>query len=418
MIGLVDTAMLGHLDEIRFLAGVALASLLFDYIYWSLGFLRMATTGTTAQARGRGDTQEERLCLARGLALAIAFGLLVLFLSPRLERIGFALLSGEASVESAGQDYFGARILGAPAALGNMVIVGWFLGREQSARALWIVAAGNLANLGLDAWFILHLGWAARGAGLAAMAGQYLSFLVALCLVANAKGLRAVSWQQVLSGPAMLHLFRLNGNLFLRTLGLITAFFLFGNWSALLGTRVLAANALLLRILELAAYLIDGAAFATETLSGVLLGQSRRNGNASPSFGWLLRHSLVVGQVFALVFLVPTLLWPRSVFGLLTSHADVVDLAAAHAIYLVPVLLLGALAYMLDGFFLGLTAGATLRNSMLLSLVVFVPMAWFAVTRQSTDLLWLAMVALMLTRAITLGVRAWQVTSAPTLDVN
>ena len=165
LVGLVDTAMLGHLGDIRFLAGVALASLLFDYVYWTLGFLRMSTTGMTAQAVGRGDHVEVTDVLRRSMLIALALGGAVLALQVPLREIGFALLSGEPGVELAGREYFDARIWGAPAALCGFVMVGWFLGREESRVVLAITLVANLANVLLNYVFIIRLGLAARGAG-------------------------------------------------------------------------------------------------------------------------------------------------------------------------------------------------------------------------------------------------------------
>ncbi len=145
LVGLVDTAMLGHLPDIRFLAGVALGSILFDYVYWTFGFLRMGTTGTTAQALGRGENDEVFRVLYRSLVLALAIAGAVLALQWPVRELGFSLISGEAGVEAAGRDYFNARIWGAPATLCNFVMVGWFLGREESRRVLLLTIVANVA---------------------------------------------------------------------------------------------------------------------------------------------------------------------------------------------------------------------------------------------------------------------------------
>jgi MATE family multidrug resistance protein len=180
--GLVDTAMLGHLPEIRFLAGVALASVLFDYIYWTFGFLRMGTTGTTAQAVGRGDRREVYLTLYRSWMIALTLAALILLLQLPIRELGFGLLGGEPGVEAAGRAYFDARIWGAPATLCNFVLVGWFLGREESRHALVVTIVANLANIFFNYIFIIRLGLAARGAGLATMVSQYLAAGAALAI--------------------------------------------------------------------------------------------------------------------------------------------------------------------------------------------------------------------------------------------
>ncbi len=410
MVGLVDTAMLGHLPDVRFLAGVALATVLFDYLYWGVGFLRMATTGTTAQAVGRRDRRAIGLSLQRGLVLAAgAAALFVVFHRP-LGALGFAALAGTAEVEAAGLSYFNARILGAPAALANMVLLGWFLGREQSGRALVVTAVANVSNVAFNFLFIYHLGWAARGAGLASMAGQYVALAVALWLARRM--LAELEWipSQVLERNSLLGLMKLNRDLFVRTVGLITAFACFTNFSALLGTTVLAANSILLRLVELAAFAIDGGAFATESLAGIAWG--KRDGQMLRS---LLRLALIAGLVMAAIALLPVVAAPGAVLGLLTSHAEVTTLARRWSVFLVPTLFLGAIAYVLDGFFLGLTSGRVLRNSMLFSLVCFLPPAWAAVVLERPELLWWALVALMAARVLTLALCAR--TTLPLVEV-
>ncbi len=411
MVGLIDTAMLGHLQQIHFLAGVALAGLLFDYLYWGLGFLRMATTGLAAQARGRGDEVEGTAVLLRAFAIALGFGVLILLLRTPIEGAGFRLLSGGTAVEEAGREYFAARIWGAPAALANLVLLGWFLGREEAGRALAVTVVGNVANVAFNWWFIIRLGMAAAGAGWASMLGQYCALLVGLGLAApilltssTGLGSRSASRSALRSAmhpAALAELFRLNGHLFARTLLLISSFALFVDSSAVLGAVTLAANAILLRVLSLASFLIDGCAFATESLAGIFHGAGDRTSQRR-----LLGLSLTVGEALALLFLVPALTLPRPFFRILTSHQDVVDIATGLAFWLIPVLLMGALAYILDGFFLGITAGPTLSRAMAMSTLLFLPLVLLGRRSESVTLLWLSMAVLMAGRVFSLGLPA------------
>jgi multidrug resistance protein, MATE family len=410
--GLVDTALLGHLPDIRFLAGVALASLVFDVLYWSFGFLRMGTTGLAAQAVGRGEADEVFRVLYRSLAIALALGVALLALARPLGELAFALLGGAPGVEAAGQEYFAARIWGAPFALANFAFLGWYLGREESGRALAMSATANLVNLGLDWLLIVELGMAARGAGLATAASQVAQLAVAVGLFAAMRrrqaapavsesgggGLPGWSRASVFDRQPFVALFRLNRDILIRTVCLVGAFAVFTNASSLLGTAVLAANAILLRLFNLASYSIDGAAFATESLAGIFRGAGDRRGLAR-----LDRLAIVTGVGFAVLFMAALFAAPGPVMGLLTSHAEVAADAAAGLVWLAPVVLLGSLAFVWDGFFLGLTAGRALRNSMLVSFAVFLPVAWWALAAGSNALLWLAMALFMAARTATLG---------------
>lgn len=397
--GLVDVAMLGHLPDLSFLAGVALASLIFDYLYWSFGFLRMSTTGLTAQALGGRDEQEAHLVLYRALGTAVVVGTALVALQTPLGRLSFWLLSGAEAVEAAGGAYYGARIWAAPAALANFAFLGWFLGREESGRALVMTLVAGFSNIGFNYVFIVRLGWAAFGAGLGTFLSQVLMLLVALGLFFARPRPALPSREALLHRERWTELFRLNGDILVRTLCLMTTFALFLNFSSILGTATLAVNAVLQRLLNFAAYLIDGVAYATESLAGVLRGSGSTGGLKR-----LLRLSFVSGLAFAAVCLTVLLLGPEAIYGLLTSHDDVVDEAIRYGVWLVPALLLGTLAYVYDGFFLGLTAGRALRNSMLVStLGVFLPLAWVALEVESNHLLWLALTAFMGARAVTLG---------------
>jgi MATE family multidrug resistance protein len=398
MVGLVDTAMLGHLADIRFLAGVALAGILFEYVYWTFGFLRMGTTGTTAQAIGRGDRHAAFLVLYRTVFAAAAIALALLIFQALLREIGFGLLSGEPGVEDAGRAYFNARIWGAPATLINFAFLGWYLGREESHNALAMTVVANITNIGFNYVFIIRLQMAALGAGLATMVSQYFMLLTALVILSRQRTLVAWNWREVLDRRELTALFRLNTDILIRTFGLITAFAVFINFSSMLGTAMLAANTILFRLQTLAAYLIDGAAFAAESLAGIFRGE--RN---LPALRRLSRLSLFVGEGFAVVFLAVFLLAPATWYGLLTSHDDLIALAGTYGPWLLPVLLFGAVAYMYDGLFLGLTAGRTLRNAMFLStVVVFLPAALAALALRSNHLLWGSMVLFMIARAATL----------------
>ena len=396
--GLVDTAMLGHLADIRFLAGVALSSILFDYVYWTFGFLRMATTGTTAVAVGEGDRTAVYLTLYRGLFLGLSVGAGLLLLQAPIRDAGFALLSGATEVEAAGAAYYDARIWGAPATLCSFVFAGWFLGREESGRVLIMTVAANLSNVVLDYIFIMRLDMAAYGAGLATMMSQYLSVALGLVLLWRVGRPRRFTWAEVLDRDGLSSLMLLNRDILLRTLGLITTLALFTNFSSILGTTVLAANAILIRVQYLASYFIDGAAFATESLAGIFRGQRDAAGLRR-----LLRLSLTVGFACAAGFALFVIAAPGLLYPLLTSHGEIIESATRYGYWLLPVLLFGSAAYIYDGFFLGLTEGRLLRDSMLLSTVVFGAIAWVALRQEHNDLLWLAMVLWMVSRSATLS---------------
>jgi MATE family multidrug resistance protein len=401
--GLVDVAFLGHLTEIRHLAGVALATVLFNYIYWTFGFLRMGTTGTTAQAVGRADQEAVLLTLLRNAVLAIGLGLIILVLQYPLRELGFALLSATQEVKSSGIAYYKALIWGAPATLLNFVLIGWFLGREKGGRVLLLSVVGNGANVVLDYLFIVRWGWESAGAGFATAASQYLMLLIGVVLVCREHWfgkVKAIA-PHILDPSALKATFALNGDILVRTFALVSTFAVFTNLSSGLGTVVLATNTLLLQVVTLAAYFIDGLAFATESFAGIFRGKGA-NEQLLPLVRISGGASLILGLIFALVFN----LFPLPLFGLLTNHKEVIDPISNYVGWLLPILSFGSIAYMLDGYFLGLTEGRILRKATLTAAIVgFVPVAIVAWWCQSSQLLWLALCLFMVARVVTLGVK-------------
>jgi MATE family multidrug resistance protein len=410
--GLIDTAFLGHLQDIRHLAGVAIATVLFNYLYWSFGFLRMGTTGLTAQADGRQDWSAVLLIGLRHGLLAIGVGCLIVIAQVPLRELGFTLLSATPEVKESGEAYYNALIWGAPANLLNFVLLGWFLGRGKGKQVLLLSLVVNGCNVVLDYWFIVRWGWESAGAGWATAASQLVMALVGWGLVAQ-----EVRWKDItplanhiLDPQALRQAIALNGDILIRTFVLVSTFSLFTNLSSALGTLVLASNTLLLQVIGFASYFIDGLAFATESFAGLFRGQGKPH--LLISLLWLSGSlSFGMGIVFATVLNS----FPNPIFGLLTNHNPVIQHLLRFTPWLFPVLGFGAIAYLLDGYFLGLTEGRRLRNASLLStLVGFLPLGFLAAWTQSEHLLWLAMAVFMATRVLTLG---WQLPATLQPDI-
>ncbi|WP_025183533.1 MATE family efflux transporter [Leptospira kirschneri] len=406
--GIVDTAILGNLNTYVFMAGVALSGIIFDFMFWMFGFLRMGTTGLTAQAIGEKNEKESIFILIRSISLACFFGAMILILSPWIREIGFQILEGSSEVKTAGVSYFDARISGSIAVLCNYVFTGWFLGRGKSSIVLIGTLVGNGINILLDVWFILKLGWEAHGAGLATSISQFgmlfvfiSSFFIELkiqnilkFLLSNNKSLFSVQ-----GFSSLLHL---NKDIFLRTLFLIVTFSVFRNFSSEAGTEILAANSILLQLILVSAYLVDGAAFATESLAGNIYG--KKNWKLLKELLYLAFYNSIF---FTSIFLGFVFLFPNFIFGMITKSDKVLSLLIDYRFWLFPVLEVGAIAFILDGFFIGLTKGKILRNSMLISTAFFFfPIVYLGKIQKDNHLLWFSLVLLMVGRALTLSFQA------------
>ncbi len=401
--GIVDTAFLGHLADIRHLAGVILASILFDYLYRILKFFRNGTNAITAQAVGENDDKGIVLALLQSGLVALAIAIIILILQYPIQKFGFAILAGSKDVEAVGIDYFNARIWGAPAVLLNFVLIGWFLGREMNFLVLLISVVGNGSNVILDYVTINKWGWASTGAGLATAVSQYLALLVALIGV----GL-SIRWELLPSAienlfdwQALKASLVLKSNILIRYLAMITAYSIFTNLSAAMGNEVIAENGLLLQIVFLSQFTVNGIGLTTQSLIGNFKGKGETQ-QMMP----LLQVSIFTGVLIASIFASVTILFPQTIFGILTSHTDISESVENYRDWLLPLLTCGAIAFMFEGYAVGLKEKAKLRNSALIALGLgFIPVAAIAWYFHNNHLLWLSLTSYMATLMVALGVQ-------------
>ncbi|TAF12266.1 MAG: MATE family efflux transporter [Nostocales cyanobacterium] len=404
--GLVDIAFLGHLADIRHLAGVILATILFDYLYRVLKFMRSSTNALTAQAAGQDEPKAVLLAGLRSGLIALTLGLLILFLQYPIQKFGFLLLSGSPEIEASGVDYFYGRIWGAPAVLLNFVLFGWFLGREINGVVLLMSIVGNGSNVLLDYLMIVKWGWESMGAGLATALSQYLALGVGLIGV----GL-SIEWQvlpaalsKVFDWVALKDTFALKSNILIRYVAMISAYSIFTNLSAVQGTDVLAENGLLLQIAFLSQFAVQGVGVTIQTLTG----NFKSKGNQEQMIP-LLTVSMITGLAIALPFAFGSMIFPDQVFGLLTNHPEVNSNITKYTIWLLPVLVITAITFILEGYFIGLKAGAILRNAVLLAFFLgFIPLAITAWYFHNNHLLWATIVSYMTTIMVVLAIQVPQ----------
>jgi multidrug resistance protein, MATE family len=401
--GLVDIAFLGHLADIRHLAGVILATILFDYLYRVLKFLRSSTNTITAQAAGLDDPKGVLLAGLRSGLIALGIGLLILLLQYPLQKIGFTILSGSPEIEASGANYFSARIWGAPAVLLNFVLIGWFLGREMNGVVLLMSVVGNASNVVLDYLMIVKLGWESMGAGLATAVSQYLALVIGLVWICFSIPWQVLpaAMQEVFDWAALKDTVALKSNILIRFLALISTYAIFTNLSAAMGTTVLAENGLLLQIALLSQFTIQGVGMTTQTLTGNFKGKG-----TTEQMNPLLTVSILTSLLIAMAFAAISVLFPDTLFKLLTNHAEINKHINSYTIWLLPLLAFTAIAFMLEGYFIGLKEGAKLRNAVLLAFGLgFIPLALTGWYLHNNHLLWMSLVSYMATIIIVLGLQ-------------
>lgn len=408
LLGLVDTAVIGHLSDAYYLGGVALGSTIITLIIWLLGFLRMATTGLVAQAYGANDINAQLTLLLQGALLALGLGIAVILLQVPL--LSLALSFSEASVEVARycREYFQVRVWSTPFALLNLVMLGWLLGRQQPKAAMWQLICANVANIILDVLFVLGFGWGVKGAALASVCADITAFSVALFMVLQQVKLIPTDPFADIRPHIRLtgfgQLLRLNRDIFIRSLCLQAAFAFMTFHGAGLGDNTVAANAVLLNLLLLISYALDGIAYYAEAEVGKAYGQKRAQQlHEAVVLAWC--WSAIIALGFTLIFS----LWGSQIIELLTSIEQVRTTAQTYLIWLVLLPLWSFSSYLFDGVYIGAAQGKVMRNSMIIATFgAFFP-TWYLLQalllpEQANHALWAAMTAFMLTRSLTLGV--------------
>ena len=279
LLGAVDTALVGHLDEVYYLGAIALGGMIFNFIFWGFGFLRMGTTGITAQAFGEENKTESVMTLVRALLVAGVFSFLILLLQGWIADLSFWLVEASSEVERYTKIYFDIRIFTAPATLGLYAINGWFLGMQNARYPMIVTVILNLLNIILDVFFVYSLNMNVDGVAWGTLIARYVGLVIAigLLLVKYKSWLNAYMREKILELEPLKKFFSVNRDIFIRTLCLIFTFSFFTAKSAEFGNVILAANTILLQLWMIVSYGVDGFAFAAESLIGRLKGSGEND---------------------------------------------------------------------------------------------------------------------------------------------
>jgi MATE family multidrug resistance protein len=386
LIGIVDTAVVGRYPNPIYIGAVAIGALIFTFVFWAFGFLRMGTTGLTAQALGARDNDELAAGLGRSLLIAALAGTSLILLQWPIREIAFALLGASPNVEGFARGYFNVRIWAAPATLANYALLGWFIGLGRTDIGLVLQLILNLTNMALDLFFVLGLGWDVRGVALGTLLAEYTAAAAGIIIGLRHLGHIGGHWSRsrVLARAQLKRTFAVNSDIMVRSLALTAVFVWFTAQGARQGDVILAANAILTQFIAVSAYFLDGLAFAAEALVGRAVGAAHRKGlTAAARFTTLWAAAVAVLLTLLL-----------SVFGASFIDALTVDPAARAAarVYLpwaAAAPLLGVWAFQLDGIFIGATRTVDMRNAMLMSLAIFLG-AWWLLTPFGNVGLWAA----------------------------
>ncbi len=386
LLGIVATIAVGRLGDATLLGGVAMASVLFDCLFWLFGFLRMSTVAFTAQALGAGDQQELRALLPRGFIISAAIGGLLIVLQVPLAAGLLTAMGGNDGVTGAARTYFTIRIWSAPLVLANFVILGWLVGQARASLALTVQIAVNAINMMATLLLVLVLDLGIAGAAYAAIIAELSGFVIGTLVAYRITGGRLTQpWAVLLERGRLMHMMAVNRDIMIRTAALIAAFLFFTAQGARSGDLTLAANAVLNNFLMISAFFLDGLANAAEQLCGRAYGARNRVG-----FSSAVRLVIIWGFSFAIALSAIYALGGSLLIDTMTSSPDVRRVARDYLWLVALAPMLGVFAFAYDGVFIGATWARDMRNLMVLSLVCFLA-AWFLLRQLGNTGLWLAL---------------------------
>ena len=403
--GVTDTFVLGLSGDTADLGGVALGGAIFSVFYWSFYFLRMGTTGLTAQADGAGNIAETQRIALRALAIGAVLGMAVFLLRDLIALAGFAVMQGEADVESKGRDDLLARAWGTPAALAAFALSGWLIGLGRNAATLAIYVTFSLVNIALDLWFVLGLGYGPGGVGAATAIAEWVGLLLGFVLASVAlKGQGGLAGgvldrARLLEPRALAEMFQVNLNLMIRTWTLVFGFTWFANAGARQGTAPLAGNHVLLQVISLWAFVLDAFAFVAETEAGRAFGRRSLDG--------LRRAVRLSGEpMFAAgaVFAVLTFLFGADVLAAVIDDEAALEAAVTYLPWCAVVPFLGAGAWLMDGVFIGTTSGKILRNAGIAAVAIYLAADALLSPLFANHGVWAAFLIFYIARGAALGV--------------
>jgi MATE family multidrug resistance protein len=400
LLGLVDTGVIGHLSNASFLAGIALGTMIINLLLWLAGFLRMSTTGLVAQAYGQQSHHALLKELKRSAILALAIAFILILLSPIISALFPAFLSGSDAAIKQAQIYFDIRILSAPAALLNMILLAWMLGAQYSKGALYIVLVTNITNIVLDLLFVVGFEWQVAGAAWASVIADYIGFLTALLLLRTRFSELGLQFRNLinikLSG--FTHVLKLNRDIFIRSLFLQLCLAFMTYYGGILGDNILAANAVLLNFLLLVSFALDGIAYAVEAKVGQAKGRMKAG---------VINLWVVIGRFWSLAFAcVYSLIFAfggGTIIRMLTDLPEVIFVAEQYLVWLVLLPPIASFCFLYDGVFVGLTRAKEMRNAMIFSALIGFVLVFLITLPLGNHGLWLAMTCFMALRGATLA---------------
>ena len=371
LLGMVDMAIVGHLSGDH-IGAIAIGTQIFNLIYWNFGFLRMGTSGFTAQAFGAERWDEAVKILIRAIAIAITIALLLIALQWPISLAVPVIFEGSNRVLGLALTYFFVRIWAAPATLGLYAVKGWFIGMQDSKTPMWIAIALNCVNIVLSLLFVLGLEWDIFGVALGTVLANYTGLALGIIFLRkklkklNTKHLTLNTVKEALRWADMRRFFKVNGDIFLRTLCLSGVFTFITAASSHISDQILAVDALLLQFFTLFSYIMDGFAYAGESLVGRHIGARQQR-----HLKLAVRLLIMWGMALTVVFTGLYAAFGNQFLHIFTDQQEVIEAAGKYMYWVLVIPTCGFAAFLFDGIFIGATATRTMRNAMFVATAAF-----------------------------------------------
>lgn len=376
LVGIVDTAIVGHLSDAAAIGGIAIGTMLFDLLYWNFGFLRIGTSGLAAQAYGAGRKDECRKILVQSLTLALLATLFVWAIQWFFVNAVLAVVPCSAEAASIAREYFYVRIWAAPATLMLFTFKGWFIGMQDTKSPMATDILVNAVNMGASYYMAVHAGYGVVGVAYGTLVAQYSGLFLAVAILflryTGVPVYRYTDWKEAMRWPELRRMMSLNGNLFIRSLCFMVVYVGYTSLASRYGDTELAVSSILMKFFMFFSFFVDGFAYAGEALVGKEFGKIQEAGYRSQDLGQIVRllfnWSIGVGLLFTALYAV----FGDAFIATMTSDSEVITAAKPYMGWLIAMPIVSALAFMWDGVFVGATAGVQIRNAMIWAALAFV----------------------------------------------
>ena len=397
LLGLVDVSIVGHLGSATYIGAIAVGGMLFSMIYWIFGFLRMGTSGLTAQAYGRRDLAEVILLFVRSLGIAFGLALLLILLQYPILKVAFTLIDATPAIKDLASLYFRICIWGAPAVLGLYSFAGWFVGMQNSRFPMYIAITQNVVNIAASLFFVFVWNRGVAGVAMGTLVAQYAGLLMASLLWYGyyRRLWQKLNWKMLTDYEAMRSFFILNRDIFFRTLCLVAVTTYFTSRGAEQGDIILAVNTLMMQLFTLYSYIMDGFAYAGEALTGRYVGAHNQ-----ADLRRMIRTLFAWGVGLALAFTLLYGIGGSSFLGLLTNEQEVLNASSDYFYWVLAIPLAGMAAFLWDGIYIGATASRQMLYSMLVASVSFFILQGIFQQRMGNHALWMAFIAYLFLRGL------------------